>query len=264
MKFKLALLFVVASSLAHGASFDVSVEIKYLDLGQSKLSPSSRDKLTCFYYDQFMVKQIDLSEKGADQLSIIPFTTHAKLPACQKKNVAGEMIVDPKVWSGYFKGVKSHYVFFDGDDGWNGATPFAIFDARTGKKIFDDASMGEIKFIQNSTTVGLTYRRAYQAPCSVVVDGKKCWEKIMQATGIRDARAPDCAAAYRKSNLQFAHNLCEDKKDFFDCFQKTMNNSQFKEQDKVGPMIEYPVEIRDLAAPKPKALSTATACWPPS
>jgi len=211
-----------------------------------------------------MVKQIDLSEKGAAQLSILRFSINAKRPACQKKNVSHEMIIDGEGWIGYFKGVKSHYVFFDADDGWNGAVSFVVFDANNGKKVFNDAAVGNIDFMENSTKVRLRYGRAYLAPCSIVAEGKVCWEKVMSATGIRDVRVPDCVAGYRKSKIHMAHARCQDDNDYLDCFRKEMNSVQFQEQDKLNSMIEYPVEVLDLAAPMPQPLGAATACWPPS
>lgn len=263
MKLGIFLLLFMMNALAY-ASFDVPLEIKHVDLGPSKTSPSSRDEVTCFYFDKFMVKQIDLSEKGAAQLSILRFSKNAKRPACQKKNVTQEMIVDSEGWIGYFKGVKSHYVFFDADDGWNGAMSFAVFDANTGKKVFSDAAVGDIDLIEKSAKVGLRYGRAYLAPCALLVEGKDCWEKVMSATGIRDMHAPDCVTGYRKSKRDWAHTRCDDESDYLACFQKEMNSAQFQEVDKSKAMLEYPVEILDLSAPAPQPLGTATACWPPS
>src|SRR5262245_23238345 len=98
------------------SAFDPPLKTQKLTLPANEVG--YKPKLTCRYYARFMVKEVDEGEVGAAQLSIVPIAAASK-PACQRKNVAGEKVVNPKDWSGYFKGVKGDYVFFDADDGVN-------------------------------------------------------------------------------------------------------------------------------------------------
>jgi hypothetical protein len=115
------------------------------------------------------------------------------------------MVVDAKQWSGYFKGVKGDFVFFDADEGTNDAMGFAVFSGLDGTKIFEDVTAG-VRAVELITPAGgaadtaavkLSYRRTYQASCSLRADEKNCWSKIREATGLADLAPPDCAAAYK-------------------------------------------------------------------
>jgi hypothetical protein len=48
--------------------FDKALAVKRVPLKPDPLNPSAKAVLQCAYYTGFMVKQIDLGEKGADQL----------------------------------------------------------------------------------------------------------------------------------------------------------------------------------------------------
>jgi hypothetical protein len=168
-------------------------------------NPQSKPMLSCFYFPHFVVKQVDLGELGAEQLSIIPVSKGQTAPDCHRANVKSEMVVDAKQWSGYFKGVKGDFVFFDADEGTNNAMGFAVFSGLDGTKIFEDVTAG-VRAVELITPAGgaadtaavkLSYRRTYQASCSLRADEKNCWSKIREATGLADLAPPDCAAAYK-------------------------------------------------------------------
>jgi hypothetical protein len=165
--------------------------------------------LTCSYYAHFMVKQVDEGELGAAQLSIIPSDPSHK-PACQRANLPSEKILNAKDWSGYFKGVKGDYAFFDAEDGVNGATGFAVFSTPELKKALEDSALGELQSaVADGTTLTLRYKRSFAGDCSVPHDGAACWTKIAGALGLPADAPPDCASGYLKAKNELAKGRCE-------------------------------------------------------
>jgi hypothetical protein len=194
-------LFACGSSSARAAAndgtaslFDKPLKTAKVPLAPDPGNPSAKPNVACFYYHGFMVKQIDLGEVGAAQLSIVPIAG-AQEARCVKANVAGEMVVDVKEWSGYFKGVKGDYVFFDADDGINGGLGFAVYKRQDGRKLFDDAAKSWQAIQLKGTELHLRYLRTYTGSCSIFADAG-CWEKIKQSTGIQQ-NPPECSAVYR-------------------------------------------------------------------
>lgn len=180
---------VAAFAAAGAAPFDKPLDKKVIALPADPANPNAKPKRSCLRYPGFVVKEIDLGEKGAAELSIAP----AAVPACPAK-IAGEVVIKGDAWSGYFLGAKGRFVFFNSDDGLNGGLPFAVF-AQSGKKLFEDSRQGEafksIAFAGGALV--LHYRRVWLAPCSLVVDG--CWKTIAAATTL--TARPDCSKAYR-------------------------------------------------------------------
>jgi hypothetical protein len=175
--------------------FDKPTKVVRQGLPKDPDNPQAKPELSCSYYPRFMVKQIDLGEPGADQLSILKVTGTA-LPPCKRANAADEIVI--KEWSGYFKGVKGDYILFDADDGWNSGLGFAV-TTPDGKKLFDDVAKPTLRGVELASdgTLTLRYTRVYGAPCSLRADAVGCWDKIKQQTGLADP-APDCKAAYER------------------------------------------------------------------
>ncbi|MBN1566787.1 MAG: hypothetical protein JXA73_03005 [Acidobacteria bacterium] len=200
-------LLCIPGLLAH-EGFDAPLKQKKVSLPQIPGVPNSRNHVACFYFDHFMVKQIDMGDIGADQLSIIPVGENTGGPPCQRDRIPGEISI-PKEgttgWSGYFKGAKSHFVFFDADDGFNGALAFAIYDAKDGKKLFEDNAVGALIFTKSSeSAIALRYERAYVGSCSIPREGKSCWNKISAEIHMNSSKYPDCAAGYLKSKAELS------------------------------------------------------------
>jgi hypothetical protein len=188
------------------ALFDPPVATQKRALPAAKGAPKAT--LTCNYYPRFMVKQIDEGEVGAAQLSIVAGDAAHK-PACQRANLPGEKVIDAKDWSGYFKGAKGDYAFFDSEDGVNGALGFAIVAAADGKKLFEDSAVGDLQGVAlDGAALTLRYKRSFSGDCSVPQAGAGCWSKIAAATGL-EAAPPDCAAGYLKARNELAKDRCE-------------------------------------------------------
>ncbi len=85
-----------------------------------------------------MVKEYDISQKGAEWTSFIRIAANAH-PECTQSHIPGEKVFDKgNDWIGYFEGVKEDFVFLGAADGDNGGIQFAVYDSRTGKKVFED------------------------------------------------------------------------------------------------------------------------------
>jgi hypothetical protein len=190
--------------------FDPPLKTVRVPLPKDKDNPQSKPKVTCAYFRDFMVKEIDLGEVDAEQLSIVPA---AAAKACQRANVPAERVVSADGWSGYFEGVKGGFVVFSAGDGWNGGMGFAVMDAKTGRKLFDDAYKTRISALSaDSGSLTMRYRRVFAAKCSLASDAAGCWRQIRQATGLSGA-APECAAAYAheaRRTPKFARQVRDD------------------------------------------------------
>jgi hypothetical protein len=119
------------------------------------------------------------------------------------------MVINPKEWTGYFKGVRGKFVFFDGADGENGGSLFSVYSAVYGTSIFADITASELVSIDSIPAVAqsdtnretesgikLRYRRVYEASCSLRLDEKKCWATIKEITGLTEMSPPSCSASY--------------------------------------------------------------------
>ena len=224
----------------------------------------AKPKVTCSIYAHFMVKQVDEGEVGAAQLSIVPLAPGAK-PVCQRKNVPGEKVVDPKDWSGYADGVKGDYVFFSADDGVNGGLGFAIVAAGTGKKLFDDSAVGKLKAVTLAgDALTLRYARSYSAECSVPHDGANCWSKIATATGETSAKQPDCDAGYLKAKNEMAKGRCEaNNKAGPACMTAALKELDRQRWNEAPTVIVYDAEtVLKGGSATTRPLGAPTACHP--
>ncbi len=187
-------LFLLAS-LSWGETFDKPVRKQRVELGKAANALSDRNRVTCYYFPKFMVKEVDLGEEGAERLGIVPVTPQSR-GKCVRSRSKEEIVVPAKDWSGYFMGVKNDYVFFSGEDGWNGAMPFAIFDAATGKKLFEDSAKADMAFVATGQTVSVRYLRVVSDDCFILKDAA-CWQRMATKYGLDNVAVPDCQRVTR-------------------------------------------------------------------
>ena len=179
-------------------------------------NPQSKPLLSCFYYPHFMVKQVDIGEKGAQQLSILYREEGRGQPSCQRTNTEDEFVIDQRQWSGYFEGVRGNFVFFVGADGENGGSWFSVYSAMYGTRVFVNAAASELLSIdsilavaQNGTNretesgIKLRYRRMYEASCSLRLDEKKCWANIKEITGLTEVSPLNCKTSYEAGEKKY-------------------------------------------------------------
>src|SRR5580692_7487006 len=240
---------VTGRVLAQDDAFDMPLDRKVVDLGPSPANLPGvvrvRIELSCFVYRDFMVKQFDEGEKGAEWLAIVPIRTGTR-PVCSKAHPAGERVIHPKEWSGYFNGVKKNLVFFDAADGENGGMPFVIYDSRTGKMIFkdsyyearmrnqqvEDSPFNELRV--NYTPDGrilLIYLRVVGSECDLQREAATCWEQTRKKLKIKEGRAPVCSGY-------------EDIR------------------DRWTSAVAFPVEVSLFPKPTTKSIDGPVKCWP--
>jgi hypothetical protein len=181
------------------ALYDKPVKVVHLPLPKDPQNPDAKAVLSCSYYPHFMVKQVDLGEEGAEQLSIIPISRAQ--PACARANIAIEKVISADDWSGYYDGAKGNYVFFSAGDGTNGGMGFAVFTA-DGKKIYEDTAKKWSAIDLAPAGLSLKYARVYEAKCPLRAGADACWQKLKADTGVTDAKWPDCETAYTKAIKQ--------------------------------------------------------------
>jgi hypothetical protein len=195
-----------------------------------------------------MVKQLtNYWNKGALFLSFLRFDRTR--PACVKEHSPSEKVLDDSEWSGYFRGlVKGDLVFFDAEDGENGGMPFAVYDSKTQKKIFEDNAyyvpMWNRKLRQQRSpfndirvrtthegNVVLTYLRVLGTDCDIPNKGAECWPPLVQKLGLKIAAAPTCIRS--------------------------------EGNETAGPSaVSYPVETSLFPTPVTKTISGPVWCWP--
>jgi hypothetical protein len=193
----------MSSTGANAEPFDKPLQEKVVDFGRSPgLMPNDdrHIKLTCSYYPNFMVKELnDPGNKGALLIALVPVRP-GHSTGCTRRRSPGERVF--KDWDGYFGGVKRDLVFLYDSDGTNGGLPFTAFDSKTQAKVFRDSvtlldSHGqlhhEIDFVQASDTqMTLRYLRVVTGTCSVPKDGSACWSKFKEQLGLPHAPMPKC------------------------------------------------------------------------
>lgn len=255
------------SSLSWAASFDQPVSKRTIDLGPSRFSPNVRAKVTCYYFRSFTVKEVDGGDKGAERLAIVPVGKD-KLHTCSRMRDVGEKVINSDDWSGYFMGVKGDLVFFSADDGWNGGMGFAIYDAKTARKLFDDVALGDLEFANPSgkaTTV--RYTRVADGGCVIPKEQAGCWDAIRKKFALEAASMPDCKSGYEKSAQALAKGRCQAKNtDNPECLAKEITLARQQSND-ANSIIAYPAEIilaevvmSGKATVKP--LAGDLRCWP--
>jgi len=208
-RYLIALAALCVAAAAGTGPFDKPKAVQVIKLPPEPENSQAKPTRTCTYYPGFVVKQIDLGEVGAYELSITAIK--GAPPGCTTA-IAHEVKIDPKTWSGYFDGAKGDFAFFDAEDGWNGGMPFAVFSGSTGRKLFADARKGDRYAAVEIADGGLVlrYRRVWLSPCSLMADAKGCWGRIVAATGLTGSDRPDCTAAYRaemKRTPKFANDI---------------------------------------------------------
>jgi len=262
--FRLLISFFAFTTLAFAGSFDKPLAKKVVNLGPSgsgKLEPKSQGKVTCYYYPGFMVKEVNLGEKGAERLAIVAAGKTAT--PCTRARSKTENVINPDEWSGYFKGVKGKLVFFDADDGWNGGVGFAVYDAQTMKKIFEDVALGELKFSDaRGSNVGMTYKRVADAGCNVPKEQDACWSIIQKKFSLEAVAAPDCKAGYEKSAQAMAKARCSgNPKNDPQCMVKELPLARQQAND-ASSVISYPVSVVLGPNPAVNPVIGNVRCWP--
>lgn len=244
-----------------GEKFDRPVRRQRVELGRAANSLSDRNRVTCYFFPNFMVKEVDLGEVGAERLGIVPVTPPGT-GKCTRARSKEEIVIPVEQWSGYFMGVKNGYVFFSGEDGWNGAMPFAVFDSKTAQKLFEDSAKGDIDFVSRpNQTAAIRYMRVVTDDCLILKDAA-CWDRMAAKYGLDNAAAPDCRKGYESSAESMAKGRCTAQRAPLAACLKKERPLALKQALDSPSVISYPAEVELGVTPSAKPTGAATACWP--
>jgi len=227
-------------------SFDVPIRKQVVDFGPSQFR-RYRKKLVCYSYSTLMVKEYGEEwEKGTEWLAILPVKEGGASPVCDRSHGPEERVIEGQEWSGGLKGVKGNLVFFDADDGRDGGMPFVVYDARTGKKVFEDSGY-DSKFVNRKVQpspfnrmrveraadgrISLKYLRVVAFDCDLYREKAACWEQVRKKLNLEDARVPVCSG-YKGLPTRWPS------------------------------AVAYPVEVSLFPQPVIKTIPGPVRCWP--
>src|SRR5665213_2520858 len=240
-----------SASVAPTESYDKPVRKTVVNLGPSPyLMPNDPRpiQLSCFYYADFMVKELDNPGlKGSSWVTGTP-VTNENLPACRLAHASAERFISNDGW--IFEGVKGSLLFLgapDGDD--NGGMPFRILDAKTGKKIFEDSAWwnDHLKFVHTTDeTLSLRYLRVVGGDCSIPKDGTSCWSKFRKHYGLALATVPTCTGYRHEGDKEWVVG----------------EEGVPPEEIKTPSAIAYPVAVKLFPRPSIRAVPGLVKCSP--
>lgn len=240
-----------SGSVAPTESFDKPIRKLVMNLGRSAyLMPNdpARIELSCFYYPDFMVKELDdPGLKGARWVTIAP-TAKEDSPPCRVEHASTERFMAKEWWG--IEGVKGSLLFLEAADGdGNGGMPFRVLDANNGSKIFEDSAWwnGHLEFVHGSDgSLSLRYLRVVGGDCSIPEDGTACWRKFRKHYGLARATAPRCMG-YRHEG---------DK-------ERVEGDSGMPLEEMSTPSaIAYPVAVELFPRPSIRAVPGPAKCFP--
>jgi hypothetical protein len=133
------------------------------------------NELRCTYYKDFLIREKGTDTPAPAAAVLIPIK--AARPPCKTAN-GSDIPLPTENFS--LLGRKSDFLLFQATDP-NGAVPFLVINATSGKTIFTD---GMVEDQMTAVTLAngvlhLRYTRGANASCSLLSDGKTCWDKMV-------------------------------------------------------------------------------------
>ncbi|HSV13349.1 MAG TPA: hypothetical protein VLI90_03775, partial [Tepidisphaeraceae bacterium] len=166
-------------------------------------NPDPVDAIRCTYYPDFMIRESGTDSPAPNDAVFVP-GVH---PACSAAGPAtGERVVATANYS--LLGKIGRFVLFSATDP-NGAVPFMVLDAATGRTIYTDATAadhGIDDVAADQRTLHLQYMRGFNASCSIMQNPTGCWAKLVAEGKIPQAMTPPapspqlCVASYKQAN----------------------------------------------------------------
>ncbi len=247
---------LTSGSFALADFSDKALKKVVVDLGPSSYLPdpsSPHSVLTCIFFPNFMVKEIDNPwVKGTVLTAIVPISSDAQ-PTCTQSHAAQEQYLEGEAssWWGFW-GAKGNLLFFMGADGTNGGMPVLIYDFSARKKVFEDfaelsyaprrwkrnpeaSAFGGLKVITfPDGQLSLRYRRVLGTDCDLRRKQEAaCWQDIRAKLDLKTVQMPVCD--YKGISPAQKH---------------------------YASAIAYPVEVSLAPQPTIKTLSGPVGCWP--
>lgn len=204
-------------------------------------------RLSCFYYRDFLVKQLVYpAVKGSQWVSIAP-VDNKSASACQTTHSPRERFVTQDGW--FFMGVKGSFLLLEAPDGdENAGMPFRVIDTKSGDKLFEDSEGGSSRMGFAHTPDGnvlLRYVRRLGGDCSIPKDGMSCWRKFIGHYGVLLATAPECVGYRREGDKEWT----------------TGDEGVPPEDISVPSSIDYPVAVDLFPHPSIRAVPGPVQCF---
>jgi hypothetical protein len=244
--------------------YDSPLKTRQVELAADPQNAHAKRQISCFYYRSVVVKEVDYGEVGAERLALLPVVSGNGTP-CRAATEANEYVIPNDSWSGYFKGVKADYAFFEAPDGTNGGLGFMVLRIFDRKSVFEDTAQHGIHSIEiHEGTLKLLYQRVFEATCSVVSDGPACREKLVRDTGVADGSLSRCAQGYQAAKRDMAKARCAARSPKeSDCFSKELMRLDDQKWNEAATVIVYEVELSlNAEGPVIARRGDALACHP--
>jgi hypothetical protein len=223
--------------------FDSPLKVRKVPLASDPQNPKVRRQVTCFYYRSIVIKQVDYGEVGADRLALLPVLSR-NATQCHEDREASEYVIPADTWSGYFKGVKADYAFFDAPDGINGGLGFMVLRLYDRKAVLEDVAQHGIKSIDYEEGVlKLRYQRVFAANCSVPAGGESCSDALVRDTGVSAGSLSICSQGYRAAREAMAKAHCSAQGTHLrGCFEEELNRLDEQRWGETPTVIVYEAE----------------------
>ena len=153
-----------------------------------------------------------IQESGTDTPApyaaiLLPLPEAQTRPPCDATYRSGEVALKTEGFS--FAGRKGQFLLFSATDP-NGAVPFMVIYAGTGQVLFEDGTSADRGLQAVSVAKGslhLRYRRAFNAPCSIMQNASGCWSQLITTGKLphsmeQSAPSPQlCAPSYKAQKI---------------------------------------------------------------
>ena len=172
-----------------------------------KAAPKSNDdpngQLVCTFYQDLLIRESGTDTPAPNAAVVLPLPPGQARPSCDAAHRNNEVALKTEGFS--FAGRKDHFLLFSATDP-NGAVPFMVIDASTGRIVFEDATpadRGLQTIAVDHGNLHLRYRRAFNAPCSIMQNATACWSQLIAAGKLphsmeQSVPSPQlCAASYK-------------------------------------------------------------------
>jgi hypothetical protein len=161
-------------------------------------------EIQCTYYHDFMLRETSTDTPDPNNATLIPIAAGAPRPGCEA--VQRDKVLTLRTEGYSYIGRKGRFLLFSATDP-NGAVPFIVLDAESGKAVFDDGTppdRGIQTVVLEGGVLHLGYTRAFNASCSLLEDPSGCWFRLAADGKVPAGIAPPprdlCAAPYKEEN----------------------------------------------------------------
>jgi hypothetical protein len=178
--------------------YDAPLKTRHVELKADPQNPQVKRQITCFYYRSVVIMQVDYGEVGAERLALLPVISGNATP-CRIDMEPYEYDIPSDRWSGYFRGAKADYAFFEAPDGTNGGLGFMVLRVYDRKQLFDDTAQHGVRSIDVlDGGIKIRYQRVYTGGCSVITAGTTCRDALIQETGVSASSLSGCETGYER------------------------------------------------------------------